>query len=49
MVAHLKGGGPPEYLDEITEGPPLGLPGMPGESPSAGDAEGKMMLFMIRQ
>jgi S-DNA-T family DNA segregation ATPase FtsK/SpoIIIE len=29
------------YLDEITEGPAMGFPGMPGETPQAGEAEGE--------
>ena len=41
VVAHLKGSGPPVYLDEITEGPALGFPGMPGETPQAGEGDGE--------
>ncbi|MCL4721872.1 MAG: cell division protein FtsK, partial [Gammaproteobacteria bacterium] len=39
VVGHLKGSGPPEYLDEITEGPPMGLPGVPGDAPAGGGAD----------
>jgi S-DNA-T family DNA segregation ATPase FtsK/SpoIIIE len=41
VVGQLKGAGPPEYLDEITEGPPAGLPGMPGEAPQAEEGDGE--------
>ena len=41
VVAHLKGAGPPAYLDEITEGPAAGFPGLPGETPQSGEAEGE--------
>jgi S-DNA-T family DNA segregation ATPase FtsK/SpoIIIE len=41
VVAQLKGSGPPVYLDEITEGPPMGLPGMPGEAPPAEEGDGE--------
>lgn len=42
VVAQLKGSGPPEYLDEITEGPAMGLPGVPGDTPAGGgDVEGE--------
>jgi len=42
VVAQLKGSGPPQYIDEITEGPAGGLPGVPGEGPAGeGDAEGE--------
>ncbi|MDP2324765.1 MAG: DNA translocase FtsK 4TM domain-containing protein [Gammaproteobacteria bacterium] len=41
VVAHLKGSGPPEYLDEITEGPAMALPGISGETPASGDVEGE--------
>ncbi len=42
VVGQLKGNGPPAYLDEITEGPANGLPGVPGDTPSeGGDAEGE--------
>lgn len=42
VVAQLKGSGPPVYLDEITEGPPMGFPGIPGEAPqSGGDGDGE--------
>jgi len=38
VVGQLKGSGPPVYLEEITEGPPMGLPGVPGEPAQAGGA-----------
>ena len=41
VVAQLKGSGPPVYLDEITEGPPMGLTGMPGEAPPSEDGDGE--------
>ena len=41
VVAQLKGSGPPEYLDEITEGPAMGLTGVPGDTPVGGDVEGE--------
>ncbi|MBL8202318.1 MAG: DNA translocase FtsK 4TM domain-containing protein [Chromatiales bacterium] len=41
VVDQLKGSGPPVYLDEITEGPPMGLPGMPGEAPQSGEEDGE--------
>ena len=41
VVTHLKGAGAPAYLDEITEGPAAGYPGMPGESAQSGEAEGE--------
>ncbi|MEO8223441.1 MAG: DNA translocase FtsK 4TM domain-containing protein [Gammaproteobacteria bacterium] len=42
VVKELKGNGPPTYLDEITEGPANGLPGVPGDTPTGGgDAEGE--------
>ncbi len=41
VVAHLKGSGPPAYLDEITEGPAMALPGISGETPASGDVEGE--------
>ena len=37
-----KGNGPPAYIDEITEGPAAGLPGVPGDGPpGGGDVEGE--------
>jgi S-DNA-T family DNA segregation ATPase FtsK/SpoIIIE len=41
VVTHLKGGGAPAYLDEITEGPAAGFPGMPGEMAQSDEAEGE--------
>jgi S-DNA-T family DNA segregation ATPase FtsK/SpoIIIE len=41
VVQELKGTGPPEYLDEITEGPAMALPGISGETPASGDVEGE--------
>ena len=41
VVAHLKGSGPPAYLDEITEGPAMALPGISGETSSSGEADGE--------
>ncbi len=41
VVTHLKGAGAPAYLDEITEGPAAGFPGMPGDAPQSGEAEGE--------
>jgi S-DNA-T family DNA segregation ATPase FtsK/SpoIIIE len=41
VVGQLKGSGPPVYLDEITEGPPMGLTGMPGEAPPSEDGDGE--------
>ncbi len=41
VVDQLKGGGPPVYLDEITEGPPMGLTGMPGEAPQSEEGDGE--------
>ncbi len=41
VVTHLKGAGAPAYLDEITEGPAAGYPGIPGETPQSGEAEGE--------
>ncbi len=41
VVTHLKGAGAPAYLDEITEGPAAGFPGMPGENSQSGEAEGE--------
>jgi len=42
VVSQLKGSGPPKYLEEITEGPPGGLPGVPGDAPAqGGDVEGE--------
>jgi S-DNA-T family DNA segregation ATPase FtsK/SpoIIIE len=41
VVAQLRGSGPPAYLDEITEGPAMALPGISGETPAAGDTEGE--------
>jgi len=41
VVAQLKGSGPPAYLDEITEGPAMALPGISGETPASGEAEGE--------
>jgi len=42
VVAQLKGSGRPEYIDEITEGPANGLPGVPGDAPAAGgEVEGE--------
>jgi len=36
VVAHLKGSGEPQYLDEITEGPAMALPGISGEGMAGG-------------
>ena len=41
VVAQLKGSGPPAYIDEITEGPAMALPGIPGEQASSGEVEGE--------
>jgi len=41
VVEQLKGAGPPAYLDEITEGPAMALPGISGETPVSGDDEGE--------
>ncbi len=41
VVNQLKGGGPPAYLEEITEGPAMALPGISGETPASGDVEGE--------
>ena len=41
VVAHLKGSGPPAYLDEITEGPAMALPGISGEVPASGEVDGE--------
>jgi S-DNA-T family DNA segregation ATPase FtsK/SpoIIIE len=41
VVSHLKGSGPPAYLDEITEGPAMALPGISGETAASGDVEGE--------
>ncbi|MDH5276076.1 MAG: DNA translocase FtsK, partial [Gammaproteobacteria bacterium] len=41
VVQQLKGTGPPEYLEEITEGPAMALPGISGETPAPGDVEGE--------
>ena len=41
VVAQLKGSGPPAYLDEITEGPAMALPGISGETPASGEVEGE--------
>jgi S-DNA-T family DNA segregation ATPase FtsK/SpoIIIE len=41
VVNQLKGGGPPAYLEEITEGPAMALPGISGETPASGDVDGE--------
>jgi S-DNA-T family DNA segregation ATPase FtsK/SpoIIIE len=41
VVEQLKGTGPPAYLEEITEGPAMALPGISGETPASGDIEGE--------
>ena len=41
VVAQLKGSGPPAYIDEITEGPAMALPGISGEQASSGEVEGE--------
>jgi S-DNA-T family DNA segregation ATPase FtsK/SpoIIIE len=41
VVDQLKGSGSPVYLDEITEGPPMGLPGIPGDAPPSEEADGE--------
>jgi DNA segregation ATPase FtsK/SpoIIIE, S-DNA-T family len=42
VVAHLKGSGEPQYVEEITEGPAMALPGISGENGGgAGDADGE--------
>jgi S-DNA-T family DNA segregation ATPase FtsK/SpoIIIE len=40
VVASLKGSGPPQYVQEILEGPSTPIPGLPGESGEGGDGEG---------
>jgi S-DNA-T family DNA segregation ATPase FtsK/SpoIIIE len=42
VVAQLRGAGPPQYLEEITEGPAISLPGISGEPPVGnGDVDGE--------
>ncbi|MEZ5564934.1 MAG: DNA translocase FtsK 4TM domain-containing protein [Gammaproteobacteria bacterium] len=41
VVAQLRGTGPPNYLEEITEGPAMALPGISGEQTQGGDVEGE--------
>ena len=41
VVEQLKGTGPPAYLEEITEGPAMALPGISGETPAPGDVDGE--------
>jgi S-DNA-T family DNA segregation ATPase FtsK/SpoIIIE len=41
VVAALKGAGTPVYVDEITEGPAMGLPGMPGEAATTMETDGE--------
>ncbi|MEO7386255.1 MAG: DNA translocase FtsK, partial [Gammaproteobacteria bacterium] len=41
VVAQLKGCGPPEYIEEITEGPANGQFGVPGDTPASGEVEGE--------
>jgi S-DNA-T family DNA segregation ATPase FtsK/SpoIIIE len=40
VVASLKGSGPPQYVQEILEGPSTPIPGLPGEPGEGGDGEG---------
>ncbi len=40
VVGKLKVLSPPVYLDEITDGPSMGLPGMPGEAPAVEEGDG---------
>jgi S-DNA-T family DNA segregation ATPase FtsK/SpoIIIE len=41
VVAHLKGAGEPNYLDEVTDGPSEPLVGISGEPKAAGDLDGE--------
>jgi S-DNA-T family DNA segregation ATPase FtsK/SpoIIIE len=41
VVDQLKGSGTPVYLDEITEGPPMGFPGIPGDAPQSEEGDGE--------
>ena len=41
VVAALKGSGPPVYIDEITEGPAMALPGLSGETATTMEADGE--------
>ena len=41
VVATLKGSGEPNYMNEVTEGPPEPIPGIRGEPRSPGDLDGE--------
>jgi len=41
VVGHLKGGSEPQYLEEITEGPAMALPGIASEAGGMADADGE--------
>jgi S-DNA-T family DNA segregation ATPase FtsK/SpoIIIE len=41
VVAHLRDAGAPSYVDEVTEGPAEPIPGISGESISAGEVDGE--------